>query len=465
MRILLKCPTRGRPEQVIATLKKYVQLARRPDRIGIAISCDVDDPTMTPSAVQQRLLSTVSNFEWTALYFGGSKTKIEACNADMEKIEYPWDVVVLVSDDMVPEVSGYDELIRYAMSPDRDCILWFNDGHQEYFLNTLAIYGRVMYERLGHIYEPAYKSFYCDTELTDRCKTDLLPKTRYISKCIIRHKHFFWTKETPDALYQQNQRFWSDDFRTYMNRKKYDFDLSILIATLEQRRPLFEKLTADIREKFARICPGLRLEILEERDSGQMSVGMKRRRLLNNAKGVYSAFIDDDDDVTNAYFEDFLACFNEKKDVMRIRGQMHDQTFTHSLENKLNGMMWVDGIFVRLPNHLNPMRSEIARMIQFEDATRGEDLKWTIQLSKSGLLKSEYTSDPSRIHYKYNLGDRVIGPEFVEYQKSHTHQDWISTLLVSAPKPQPPQSQTQRPQQERRIGAMRLGARGFVSRQ
>jgi hypothetical protein len=458
MRILLKCPTRGRPEQVIATLKKYVQLARRPDQIGIAISCDVDDPTMTPSGVQQRLLSTVSNFEWSALYFGGSKTKIEACNADMEKIEYPWDVVVLVSDDMVPEVSGYDELIRYAMSPDRDCILWFNDGHQEYFLNTLSIYGRVMYERLGHIYEPAYKSFYCDTELTDRCKTDLLSKTRYISKCIIRHKHFFWTNEKPDALYQQNQRFWSDDFRTYMNRKKYDFDLSILIATLEQRRPLFEKLTADIREKFARICPGLRLEILEERDSGQMSVGLKRRRLLNNTKGVYSAFIDDDDDVTDAYFEDFLACFNEKKDVMRIRGQMHDQTFTHSLENKLSGMMWVDGVFVRLPNHLNPMRSEIARMIQFEDATRGEDLKWTIQLSKSGLLQSEYSSDPSRIHYKYNLGDRVIGPEFVEYQKSHTHQDWIPTLLITAPKPQPPQ-------QERQIRGMRLGPRGFVSRQ
>jgi hypothetical protein len=448
----------------MSTLRKYVQLARRPDRIGIAISCDVDDMTMTPPNVQQQLLQLVSKFEWSALYFGGSRTKIEACNADIEKVEYEWDVVVLVSDDMVPEVFGYDELIRHAMSPDRDCILWFNDGHQGYHLNTLSMYGRVMYERLGYIYEPSYKSFYCDTEITDRCKTDLLPKTRYISRCIIRHNHPYWTKKSPDALYQQNQKFWSEDFRTYIDRKKYDFDLSILIATLEQRTPLFNALVADIREKFARNCPGLRLEILEERDSGQISVGMKRHRLIHRAKGRYTAFVDDDDGVTNEYFEDFLKCFEEKKDVMRIRGKMHDQTFTNSLETKMDSMMYVDGVFVRLANHLNPMLAEIARMVAFEDAVRGEDLKWTIVLAKSGLLKTQSTSDPSRIHYLYNLGDRPITAEFIESQKKHTLEEWIATILIRVPTPQAaPEPQPQ--VQQRRIGGMRLGSRGFVSSQ
>jgi hypothetical protein len=451
MRILLKCPTRGRPDQVMATLKKYVDLARRPDQIGIAISCDVDDVTMTPSAVQQRLLGLVSKFEWSALYFGGSKTKIEACNADIEKVEYPWDIVVLVSDDMIPEVPGYDEIIRQQMPPDRDAILWFNDGHQEYHLNTLSIYGRTMYERLGHIYEPAYKSFYCDTEITDRCKSDLASKTKYIPRCIIRHKHPFWTKQAPDALYHQNQRFWTEDFRTYMFRKNYQFDFSILIATLEQRRSLFDKLTADLREKFARLCPGLRLEIIEERDAGQISVGLKRRKLLQRAKGKYTAFIDDDDAVTDEYFEDFLKCFTEKKDMMRIRGKMHEYTFTNSLDTTLDSKMYVDGVFIRLPNHINPMLAEIARMVMFEDAVRGEDLKWTISLAKLGLLKSESTSDPSRIHYLYNLGDRPITTEFIESQKQRTLQEWVTTLLIPTPQP------------ERRSG-MRLGARGFVSR-
>ena len=435
----------------MTTLKKYVDLARRPDQIGIAISCDVDDTTMTPPAVQQRLLKLVSKFEWSALYFGGSKTKIEACNADIENVEYPWDIVVLVSDDMIPEVPGYDEIIRQQMPPDRDAVLWFNDGHQEYHLNTLSIYGRTMYERLGNIYEPAYKSFYCDTELTDRCKSDLLPKTKYISQCIIRHKHPFWTKQPADALYHQNQRFWSDDFRAYIERKKHEFDFSILIATLEQRRTLFDTLTADLREKFARICPGLRLEILEERDSGQMSVGLKRRRLLQRAKGKYVAFIDDDDAVTNEYFEDFLTCFTEKKDVMRIRGKMHDYTFTNSLETQPDSKMYVNGVFVRLPNHINPMLAEIARMVTFEDAVRGEDLKWTVDLAKTGLLRSQSTADPDRIHYLYNLGDRPITREFIESQKKHTLQEWIATLLLRS--------------QPQRRGGMRLGSRGFVSRQ
>jgi len=98
------------------------------------------------------------------------------------------------------------------------------------------------------------------------------------------------------------------------------------------------------------------------------------------------------------------------------------------------------------------MLSEIAKMVMFEDAVRGEDLKWTLELAKHGLLKSESTSDPSRIHYLYNLGDRPIRTEFIESQKQRTLEHWVKTLLIPQAPPQ------------RRLG-MRLGARGFVSRQ
>ena len=94
-------------------------------------------------------------------------------------------------------------------------------------------------------------------------------------------------------------------------------------------------------------------------------------------------------------------------------------------------------------------------MVTFEDAVRAEDLKWTIDLSKTGLLKSESTSDPTRIHYLYNLGDRPITEEFIKSQQERTLQEWVTTLLI---RQQPP------PQPQRR-GVMRLGARGFVSRQ
>lgn len=428
-------------------------MAARPDSIGVVVSCDVDDVTMTGDDIQQRLFAVLSRFEWNAVYFGANTTKIEACNADIGKVDYPWDIVVLVSDDMIPEVRGYDEFIRRAMTPDRDCILWFNDGFQGTRLNTLSIYGRTMYERLGSIYAPEYKSFYCDTELTDLCKTTLRSKTVYTPMCIIRHRHpSLGYRVAVDSLYVRNQRYLEEDLRTYISRKTYEFDLSILIPTLRERRVQCERLKASLRERFARICPGLRLEIAEALDNREMSVGLKRRNLLADAKGKYTTFIDDDDDVTDAYFEDFLTCFTEGKDVMRIRGQMDAHTFTHSTANLLSGTLYVDGVFMRPPNHLNPMLADIAKLVTFMDATRGEDLKWTIDLAKMGLLRTETQSDPSRIHYIYNINGRHVPIEVIEYQKTHTYEEWSKVLLVPARKP------------EVKAGALRLTSRGFVSK-
>lgn len=428
-------------------------MAARPGSIGVVVSCDVDDVTMTGDDIQQRLFAVLSRFEWNAVYFGANTTKIEACNADVGKVDYPWDIVVLVSDDMIPEVRGYDEFIRRAMTPDRDCILWFNDGFQGTRLNTLSIYGRTMYERLGSIYAPEYKSFYCDTELTDLCKTTLRSKTVYTPMCIIRHRHpSLGYRVAVDSLYVRNQRYLEEDLRTYISRKTYEFDLSILIPTLRERRVQCERLKASLRERFARICPGLRLEIAEALDNREMSVGLKRRNLLADAKGKYTTFIDDDDDVTDAYFEDFLTCFTEGKDVMRIRGQMDAHTFTHSTANLLSGTLYVDGVFMRPPNHLNPMLADIAKLVTFMDATRGEDLKWTIDLAKMGLLRTETQSDPSRIHYIYNINGRHVPIEVIEYQKTHTYEEWSKVLLVPARKP------------EVKAGALRLTSRGFVSK-
>ena len=451
-KILLKCPSRSRPTQLIATLKQYVDMAVRPDLIGIVISCDVDDTTMTGEDIQRQLFKVVSRFAWNSLYYGANTTKIEACNADIEKVDYPWDVVVLVSDDMIPEVRGYDEYIRRAVTPDRDCILWFNDGYQKDRLNTLSIYGRTMYERFGHIYAPEYKSFFCDTELTDLCKTSLKDKTIYNPACIIRHRHAVFGYTALDALYIRNNRYLEEDLRLYVSRRTYEYDLSILIPTLVERRTQCERLKASLRERFARICPNLRLEIAEALDNREMSVGLKRRNLLADAKGRYTAFIDDDDDVTDAYFEDFLACFTAGHDVMRLRGQMGEHTFTHSLVYPITGKMYVDGVFVRPPNHLNPMLAEVAKLVRFEDATRGEDLKWTLDIAKTGFLHTETQSDPARIHYIYTLGSRVIHANAIEYQKTHTYAEMLKLLLTPAKKP------------DVKTGGLRLTSRGFVSK-
>jgi hypothetical protein len=433
-------------------------MAAHPELMGIAVSCDVDDATMTGSEIQQQLFQVIDRFAWKSMYYSANSSKIEACNADIEKVDYPWDIIVLVSDDMIPEVYGYDNYIRQAATPDLDCILWFNDGFQGYKLNTLTMFGRTMYERFGYLYHPDYKSLFCDTELTDLCKGSLKDKTVYKPPCIIRHRHPMLGHAVAfDALYARNQRFYEEDLRTYIARKQYDYDLSVLIPTLFERRAKCEQLKESIREKFARLCPGLRLEIAEAVDNRDQSVGLKRRYLLENAKGKYTVFIDDDDEVTDAYFEDFAMCFQSGHDVMRIRGQMGPHTFTHSTEFPLNGKMYVDGVFVRPPNHLNPMLSDIAKMVIFDDATRGEDLKWAIMLAKTGLLKSETRSDHTRIHYIYNLGVRHVDPRTIDYQSKHTYEESLPLVYVPVRPPYTPPVEPKRP-------ILRLTPRGFVSK-
>jgi hypothetical protein len=396
-KILLKFPTRSRPEKAREALKKYAALATHPEQMGIAITCDLDDKTMDID-----LSSYLTPFGWSKVFYGNSKSKIQACNADIDKVDFAWDIIVLISDDMIPQVSGYDEIIRNACTPDLDCILWFNDGHQENNLNTLTIFGRKMYDYFGYLYHPSYYSFYCDTELTDLCKNELKDKCIYSSECIIKHEHPGLYGKTQDSLYYHNQRYWSTDMRNYIDRKAYKYDWSILIPTLEERVEKYNALKTILEEKMNRICPDLRIEILSVCDNRELSVGKKRQKLIEMSSGKYISFIDDDDLVTDEYFEDAAVCIREKYDVCRLRGTIGIATFTHSLRNTLDGPAAAGYEFLRPPNHLNVMLKDIAALFKFEDLRRGEDMEWMVRLSNSGFLKKEYASAWSRVHYIYN---------------------------------------------------------------
>lgn len=460
MRILLKCPTRSRPQRVMETLRKYVSLANHPEQLGVAISCDSDDGSMLRNLVQDELQSILRKTEWHRIFFSDNKSKIQACNANMNEIDYKWDIVVLVSDDMLPTVQGYDDAIRnhmVASFPDTNGILWFHDGHQADKLNTLCIYGRKFYEEYGCIYRPEYKSLFCDTELTDLCRTTYKDRCLYIPYCIIRHEHpGTGYGDKMDALYQLNQKYWNDDMYTYIRRKSYPFQWSVLIATIPGREQSLQNLMSSIREKCARIAPELKFEICLSYDNRETSIGRKRQYLLEQAKGKYLSFMDDDDFITDAYIEDLWLTIQGNYSCMRLRGQINQYTFTHSLENKLTDKMARDEVFLRPPNHLNPMMSDIAKLIQFKDSVRGEDLDWTIRLAKNGFLTTEYCSDPSRIHYIYNMGSRKVDAGSLEFQKNTSYETMLQMVWTPSG-PAVPSAIEPRPK------GLRLGPRGFVS--
>lgn len=457
MRILLKFPTRSRPQQAMRVIQQYSNMAINPKSIGVAMSCDSDDESMTRSLVRDEFDRILGQFGWHQMYYGNSKTKIEACNADMEKVEYPWDIVVLVSDDMVPIVRGYDDVIRSHMMssfPDTNGILWFNDGHQGENLNTLSVMGRTMYQSFGYIYHPSYKSFYCDTEFTDLCKTSLRSKCVYSPTCIVRHEHPGNGYGGFDSLYQKNQLAWTHDMDNYINRKQYAVDWTIMIPTIPGRELKLQNLIQSIHELRQRVCPALRIAVAVGFDNREVSIGTKRQNMLQAAEGKYVSFVDDDDKVTVHYFEDAAACIAGNFDCMRLRGQISRWTFTHSLANKLTDPMANETTFLRPPNHLNVMKADIAKNIKFRDATNGEDLDWTIKLARTGFLRSEYQSDESRIHYIYDIGDRQIGEGTLIHQRTVTYENQLKNVLIlpNGERPVPRPAPTQ----------LRLGPRGFM---
>ena len=462
MRILLKCPTRSRPAQFLRILNQYVTLANRPDLLGVCISCDQDDTSMLEALVQHQIKNITHQVAWSEIYYGNSTNKIEAVNADISNVDWPWEMIVLISDDMVPQVKGYDDVLRTHMVAnfaDTDGILWVNDGTQEDKLNTISIMGRKMYDSFGYLYHPAYKSLFCDTEFTDLCKGPLASKCTYIPYMLIRHEHpGTGFPQRNDALYMRNNSFWYTDLTTYISRKQYEYDWTIMIPTIVGRESRLYILLETIEERRKRICPSLKIEIRLSFDNREKKIGTKRQELLMSSKGKYMSFVDDDDLLTDAYFEDALATIEGNYCVCRLRGQMNQYTFTHSLENTLDKPMCEGDVFLRPPNHLNVMLSEVGKLFTFKDAVRGEDLDWTIRLARSRNLQKEYTSDPSRIHYIYNLGNRTVSPETAEIQRHTNYQTMLKMVWLDGGATLPIN------ESRNQLGGLRLSARGFVSK-
>ena len=214
MSLLIKFPSRGRPDQLFSIASKYVEYASDMANIRILISLDSDDATATPEFVE-KLKNIHPNIQ---VVLGISSGKISAINRDMPDT---FQILLLASDDMVPLKKGYDSVIRQKMTkhyPDTDGVLFFNDGFHKDKLNTIVICGSAYYKRFGYIYYPGYKSLWCDNEFTDVAK--LLKKQTYFPEVIIKHEHPGTNSAIIfDETYTRNQVFYFEDEALYFSRR------------------------------------------------------------------------------------------------------------------------------------------------------------------------------------------------------------------------------------------------------
>lgn len=222
MRLLIKFPTRGRKDKFFSTLDKYYEYCSDIENTFFLISIDSDDSEMNTDEV----INKISTYKNTKVVVGYSLSKIDAVNRDLSDLDYDWDIVLLASDDMIPQVKGYDTIIRDNMLfnyPDTDGVLWFNDGFQGNRLNTLCILGKKYYKRFNYIYHPDYKSCWSDNEFMT--VGNLLNKQSYIDTVIIKHEHPDWGYGKNDFVHQKNLSDFNYDLNVYNTRKNNNFGL------------------------------------------------------------------------------------------------------------------------------------------------------------------------------------------------------------------------------------------------
>ena len=178
--------------------------------------------------------------------------------------------------------------------------------------------------------------------------------------------------------------------------------LSILICSLYGRHESLDTLLHILDDQKDN-----QIEILIEKDNGVMTIGAKRNILLERAQGEYMCFVDDDDVVSDNYISKILEAIETKPDCCgieglifmrpRIRnrdryspkrwlqGQRVQRKFIHSIRYKT----WFEEhhIYYRCPNHLNPVKRELALQVMFPSLNNEEDRDYSIRLLP--LLKTE----------------------------------------------------------------------------
>lgn len=392
-RLLVRMPTRGRPAQALSVLGKYRAMAGVPIILEVVI--DEDDESMLAAEVLQRL-----NALGCVITVGKHKSKVEAVNGGRVS---EWDVLLLASDDMVPIAENYGARVLEAMEkywPHLDGALYFDDGYQGEKICTLPVMGRRLYSQFGFVYQSEYVSLFCDQEQSDTLK--YMGRLTYVSEKLIEHRHPVTGLVASDALYARNDALWQRDQQVYLQRKAMQphvpLRLSILICTVPERRARLELLLDHLYYQVISKTPR-QVEVLVQGDdqptgAERLTIGVKRQKLLERARGHFVCFVDDDDWISYDYLSRIVGAVDHSSDadadcitipaVMTTAGAVPERVeFTRECtEDYSEG-----GVHYRRPNHLCPVRRELALEVGFPSVSHAEDYTYGKRLQP--LIKKE----------------------------------------------------------------------------
>jgi len=179
-------------------------------------------------------------------------------------------------------------------------------------------------------------------------------------------------------------------------------DLSILIPTLPARINCLSNLIQKLNKQIINFGYIDRVQILILCDTKEYTVGEKRNRLLELSTGKYVCFIDDDDDISDNYLCEIIKAIESNADVITFCGDYVDnnRVTPFSISSVHRDNFDEVNMLYRLPNHLCPVKRELALNCMFTNKNFGEDSDYAELLNK--IINSEYHINLKLYFYMYD---------------------------------------------------------------
>lgn len=182
--------------------------------------------------------------------------------------------------------------------------------------------------------------------------------------------------------------------------------LSILIATQGRRNPKFRLLVKELLHQ-AKAFRGM-IEVVAYWNNGELPIGEIRRALLEEAKGDYVCFVDDDDAVPHYYCQEIIRALG--RDYVGFKVKLFNEGVEKPpVYHDLQYQVWTedDNGYYRGVTHLNPIKREIALQGNFSLDGAGEDANWA--KSVVGLVSSQKFINKFMYFYHHDKEDSSFG--------------------------------------------------------
>ncbi len=192
--------------------------------------------------------------------------------------------------------------------------------------------------------------------------------------------------------------------------------LSILIATVPDREIPFSVL----KHELDRQAKGLPVEIVvDSSPRGSISIGAKRQKMNEGAKGEYVVHIDDDDWVPPEYVLTVVNALGSNPDCVGHYELVEGMGKIPQMSIWTNkAPRWMDGRdairaygvqYARTPFHKTPLKREHALAIGIKDMGHGEDHDFSKRLKEARLCRTEVFVPRVLYFYRYDISSTMFG--------------------------------------------------------